>query len=200
MGLACCSIPRPSPCRLLCPYPQSFDALRRTERRLQWRNYFLGEHLHLLDMRVLWAIGTHDKLGGAGGDIILDLLSHLIGGTQGGVIRWRDVLSPANGSAGSPQSFFAVVCENIRNQDSVVILGNLPADLCGVIADRFDARRDFAGCHRRNQPAVREPPRASKGSFTSATNPERWASLLIRTRQESQVFDRTKLSLKVHIY
>src|SRR5262245_42630168 len=125
-------------------------------------------------MRFLWAIGTHDKLGGAGGDIILDLLSHLIGCTQGGVIRWRDVLSSANGSSGNPQSFFAVVCENIRNQNSVVILGNLPTDLCGVIADRFDAHRDFTRCHRRNQPTVREPPYAPKGSFTSATNPERW--------------------------
>src|SRR5262245_53386580 len=136
-------------------------------------------------MRVLWAIGTHDKLGGAGGDIILDLLNHLIGCTQGGVIRWRDVLSPANGSSGNPQSFFAVIGENIRNQDSVVIFGNLPTDFCGVNADRFDASRDFTWCHRRNQPAVRKAPRTSKGRFTSATNPKRRASLLIRARQES---------------
>src|SRR4029434_8398952 len=131
----------------------------------------------------------------AGVDILLNSRPHLVWSTQDRVIRWRNVLSPANGRAANPQSFFAVICENIRNQNSVVILRNFAANLCGVTADRFDARRDFAGGHGRNKPPIGESPRASESGLAAATDPNWRSAVLIRARQQSQISNRIELSL-----
>ena len=44
-------------------------------------------------MRFLGSVGTHDKLGSTGVDILLDFSPHLAGCTQGRVIGRRDVLA-----------------------------------------------------------------------------------------------------------
>ena len=77
-----------------------------------------------------------------------------------------------------------------------MIFGDLPTNLCGVIADRFDAQRDFARGHGRNQPTVRESSCAPKGGLAAAADPNRRTALLIWARQQSQISNRIKLSLK----
>src|SRR5882724_1596679 len=80
-----------------------------------------------------------------------------------------------------------------------MIFRNRPTDLCGVIADRYDARRDFARGYGGNEPTVRETPRASKGGLAAAADPQRRSALLVRSRQQRQVTNRIELSLEVNL-